>query len=75
MRHSTIIAQLSFRTESHLIIVATFTSISTLAVAFLLRFLIALRNDTKSIIVAPHLRVGVRRETMPEAESASLSTR
>ena len=75
MSHSTIIARLSFRTESHVIIVATFTSISTLAVAFLLRFLIALQNDTKSIFVAPHLRVNVRRETMTEAESASLSTR
>jgi hypothetical protein len=45
-----------------LIIVAVLTSVGTLAVAFLLRFLYALQQDSETITVAPHLRVAIASE-------------
>lgn len=54
--------------------VAVFASISTLAVAFLLRFLLALRRDAKPVFVAPHLRVEIRGKARAHvSETASIA--
>jgi hypothetical protein len=48
--------------ELILIVIAILSSVCTLALAFLLRFLIALQRDVSGVHVLPHLRVqSVRR--------------
>jgi hypothetical protein len=72
MGFSQTIRRFRFSQALAMMIVAVFTSISTLAIAFLLRFLFALLSDIESASVAPHLRVEIHDEAPPQVSETAI---